>query len=387
MGAVSTTILLGLLTCVIIGAIYLRVWFSSRDRLDYFYFFLTAFTIAGYAAAELRMMHALTGEAYLSALNIGHWFAWASYITFLLFIWHYLHAGRAWLFWIAAVLRTAGFVINLISPVSINFTEVTGVKQVTFFGEALSVAVGTRNPLMAIGHVGTVLILFYCIDASITVWRRGDRGLASWVGASAILFIGGRLLDTVLVMWGIVEFPLTVSLIVLVDEIKRSFGAWGGIGQGSRKPAERLADILVAKCHGYPFVDGRSGCLIVVGQLPEQFTVGGFLHIFVGEAGNFLVSVENQANPVVAGAFLQKWPHAAGTPKRNYVCLGDQQDRIRQLAKQTGSAVHAIGAVHYHETELRYEKIEQAGQFSRGWRQGKWLRGRSQKLQSALALR
>src|SRR5436190_295217 len=211
MGAVSTTILLGLLTCVIIGAIYLRVWFASRDRLDYFYFFLTAFTIAGYAAAELRMMHALTGDAYLSALNIGHWFAWASYITFLLFIWHYLHAGRAWLFWIAAVLRTTGFVINLISPVSLNFTEVTGVKQVTFFGEALSVAVGTRNPLMAIGHAGTVLILFYCIDASITVWRRGDRGLASWVGASAILFIGGRLLDTVLVMWGIVEFPLTVS--------------------------------------------------------------------------------------------------------------------------------------------------------------------------------
>ena len=64
------------------------------------------------------------------------------------------------------------------------------------------------------------------------------------------------------------EFPLAVSLIVLVHEIQRSFGAWGGVRQGSRKPAERLADILVAKCHGYPFVDGRSGCLVVVGQLP-----------------------------------------------------------------------------------------------------------------------
>ena len=211
MGAVSTTVLLGLLTCVIIGAIYLRVWFASRDRLDYFYFSLTAFTIAGYAGAELRMMHALTGDAYLSALNFGHFFAWTSYITFLLFLWHYLRSGRAWLFWTAVILRSLAFIIHLMSPAGINFTEVTGVKQVVFFGESLSIAVGTRNPLMVIGHAGTVLILFYCIDASITVWRRGERGLASWVGATAILFIGGRLLDSMLVMWGFVQFPLTVS--------------------------------------------------------------------------------------------------------------------------------------------------------------------------------
>src|SRR5436190_256497 len=162
MGAVSTTILLGLLTCVIIGAIYLRVWFASRDRLDYFYFSLTAFTIAGYAGAELRMMHALTGDAYLSGLNFGHFFAWSSYITFLLFLWHYLRAGRTWLFWTAVILRSIAFIIHLMSPAGINFTEVTGVKQVVFFGESLSIAVGARNPLMVIGHAGTVLILFYC---------------------------------------------------------------------------------------------------------------------------------------------------------------------------------------------------------------------------------
>jgi PAS domain S-box-containing protein len=211
MHALSASIYLGMAACVLLGAIYLRIWFSSRSRISLLYFSISAFSVGAYAAVELQMMHSETAEDYLVFLNGGHVVAWASYVSFLLFIRHYLNSTRTWIFWTGVTLRSTALLINFLSPVNINFTSVAGITKMRFLGETLSVIDGTRNPLMIIGHIGTAWILIYCIDAAFTLWRRGGRADAVWVGGSAVLFMGGRLLDTVLVMWGLVNIPLTAS--------------------------------------------------------------------------------------------------------------------------------------------------------------------------------
>ena len=211
MNVVSTSILIGLLLCVVLGGLYLRIWLGQRKRLAYLYFAISAFSGAFYGASELSMMHAADPHAYLFALNWGHIAAWAWYVSFMLFIWHYFSASRSWIFWTGTSIRTIYLLINFVSPVNANFAEIPVLKQVVFLGEAFSVVVGPRNPLMIVGHIGTVWILAYCVDTAVTVWRRGDSGMATWVGISSVMFIGGRLLDTVLVMWGFVEKPLTVT--------------------------------------------------------------------------------------------------------------------------------------------------------------------------------
>lgn len=211
MNVVSTTVSIGLLLCVVLGAVYLRIWFGQRKRPAYLFFSISAFATAAYAGSELRMMHAATVDQYLFALNWGHLVAWASYISFMLFVWHYLGASRSWIFWTGAIIRTVYLVVNFISPVNANFSEIPVLKQVVFLDETLTVAVGARNPFMLLGHIGSAWILIYCIDTAITVWRRGEGRMARWVGGSAVVFIGGRLVDTVLVMWGFVQAPLTVT--------------------------------------------------------------------------------------------------------------------------------------------------------------------------------
>jgi PAS domain S-box-containing protein len=211
MHALSASIYLGMAACVLLGAIYLRIWFSSRSRTALLYFSISAFCVAAYAAVELQMMHADTADAYLFTLDWGHVVAWASYVSFMLFLRHYLNSTRTWIFWTGVTLRSTALLINFLSPVNINFTAIAGIKKVEFLGETLSVVDGTRNPLMIIGHLGTAWILIYCIDAAFTLWRRGAQSEAGWIGGSAVLFMGGRLLDTVLVMWGLVNIPLTAS--------------------------------------------------------------------------------------------------------------------------------------------------------------------------------
>ena len=207
----ATLILVGQVSCLIIGALYLRVWLKDRSRRDILFFSISALSLVGYAACEIQMMHAQSVAGYVRALYIGHIFSWSSHVSFGLFVLFHFKSGNSWILWSGLGLRTAAFIITLFSEFTINFTEVTGLKSIEFYGETLSIPVGTRNPLMVIAHTGTFLILIYCIVTAVSVWRRGERRHAAWFGGSVVLFVGGRFADTMLVMWGFVDFPLTTS--------------------------------------------------------------------------------------------------------------------------------------------------------------------------------
>ena len=65
---------------------------------------------------------------------------------------------------------------------------------------------GMANPWGLLSSVSLVLLLIFFVDATITVWRRGDRRRALFVGGSMIF---GAILawHVPLVIWGIIEVP------------------------------------------------------------------------------------------------------------------------------------------------------------------------------------
>ena len=101
-------------------------------------------------------------------------------LSFVAFVRRYLHAGRAWLAWSIYGLRTLVLILNFSFPVSINFREITGLRQFSLGGEAVSVPIGTPNPWGFLSNVSLLLLLIFSLDATITLWRRGDRRRA-WV--------------------------------------------------------------------------------------------------------------------------------------------------------------------------------------------------------------
>ena len=65
---------------------------------------------------------------------------------------------------------------------------------------------GVANPWGLLSSVSLVLLLIFFVDATVIVWRRGDRRRALFVGGSMIF---GAILawHVPLVIWGIIEVP------------------------------------------------------------------------------------------------------------------------------------------------------------------------------------
>src|SRR5213079_2456980 len=117
-----------------------------------------------------------------------------------------LRAGRRWLAWSIYGLRTLLLIFNFISPVSVNFRTITDIHHFSWGGEIVSVPVGLPNPWGLISSFSLLLLLIFSVDATITVWRRGDRRRGLLVGGSMIF---GAILawHVPLVIWGVIEVP------------------------------------------------------------------------------------------------------------------------------------------------------------------------------------
>jgi len=67
--------------------------------------------------------------------------------------------------------------------------------------------VGIPNPWSLLNEVVLLLLLIFFVDATITVWRRGDRQRALLVGGSIIFFGMIVVAQVALVVWGVIEVP------------------------------------------------------------------------------------------------------------------------------------------------------------------------------------
>src|SRR5438093_1685130 len=192
--------------CLTLAAFYCAVWCKQRQTWAHLLFSCSAVAAAAICALELAMMNAQTVEQYQTLVRWVHVPAWVLTVSFVAFVQLYLRAGRAWLAWSIYSLRTLVLILNFIFPVSINFRAITDIRHFSWVGEIVSVPVGIPNPWGLLSQVSLLLLLIFSVDATITVWRRGDRRRALLVGGSMIF---GAILawHVPLVIWGAIEVP------------------------------------------------------------------------------------------------------------------------------------------------------------------------------------
>jgi PAS domain S-box-containing protein len=196
--------------CLTLAAFYGAVWSKQRANRAYLLFSCSAVAAAVISAFELRMMNATTVEQYQLLMRWIHVPVWVLTLSFVAFVRLYLHAGRPWLAWSIYVLRTVVLILNFLFPVSINFNRITGIRHFSWAGDTISVPLGIPNPWGLLSQISLLLLVIFSIEATITVWRRGDRRRALLVGGS--MFFGAILAWHVpMVIWGIIEAPFFLA--------------------------------------------------------------------------------------------------------------------------------------------------------------------------------
>jgi len=198
--------------CFTLAGIYLLVWCKQRQGWVYLLFSCSAAAAGIIAEFELMSMHAQTAAQYGALLRWAHLPVWMLLVSIVWFGRLYLRAGRLWLAWSVSGLRTLALFLNFLFTPNINFREITSLRHLSWWGgETVSAPVGVPNPWTLVGQLSVVLLLVFFVDATITVWRRGERRRALVVGGSTICFITLSLGQSALVIWGIVESPFFIS--------------------------------------------------------------------------------------------------------------------------------------------------------------------------------
>ncbi len=193
--------------CLTLAGIYLLVWCKQREGWAHLLFTFTAVAAAAIAAFELAMMHAETVGRYEALIRWIHVPVWVLIVSVVSFVRLYLRAGRPWIAWSICGLRTLVLILDFIFTPNLNFRHITSLRQFPWGGgEIISVPIGVANPWGLLSSVSLLLLLIFFVDATITVWRRGDRRRALVVGGSMIF---GAILawHVPLVIWGIIDIP------------------------------------------------------------------------------------------------------------------------------------------------------------------------------------
>jgi two-component system, LuxR family, sensor kinase FixL len=198
--------------CLTLALMHVIIWCNDRAAKASLVFSVMAAGVAAFAACELALMLAQTPEAYGAIMRWGHLPAWIIVVALVAFVRLYLRAGRRWLAWTIVGLRTFCLLLNFIFSPNLNFRAITGLKHIRFLGDTVSLGEGVPNPWMLLAQLSLLLVVIFVADATLAVWRRGERRQAMVVGGSIVLFSLASTADAAVILWGFVHVPLTVSL-------------------------------------------------------------------------------------------------------------------------------------------------------------------------------
>ena len=201
--------------CLTLALMYLAVWCRERESFVRLLFSCIAASAALIAAYELQLIRADTSEEYCAILRWRAVPVWVLVLSLVGFTRLYLRAGRSWLAWSACSLKTLTLIINFVFTPSLYYLEITALRQLSWGGEEASIVLGTPSPWSLLNQVTLLLLLVFFADATITVWRRGDRQRALIVGGTTTFFGAMVMAQFALVVWGIIQVPLFGSFAYL----------------------------------------------------------------------------------------------------------------------------------------------------------------------------
>jgi PAS domain S-box-containing protein len=189
-------------------------------------FAIAALAVAGMAAAEVAILHSQTPEEFGRALQWAHLPAFIMVVAIFGFVRLYFGTGRLWLGAMACATRFVTLAINFAEPPNVNFREITSLRHFEFLGETVAQPDGILSPWTRLAQLSLLLLLAFVIDASISLWRRGepeDRRRAIVVGGSVTIFVTLSAGVSALILENMLEVPNFVSLSFLAIITAMSF--------------------------------------------------------------------------------------------------------------------------------------------------------------------
>jgi two-component system sensor kinase FixL len=265
--------------CFTLAVMHLLVWFKKRSAWANLFFSLSSWSVAAYAVCELWLMRSQTPGEFGIALQWLHVPTWGIVVSLIAFTRVYLRAGRLWLAWAACGARTLALLLNFGPAANLNYREVSALRHVPFLGEAVSVGEGARNPWMLVGQLSLLLFVVFVADASLAAWRNGDRRLALVVGGSAVFFAAGAALESILILWGIIEAPLTATLLFqglvaamgyqLSIDVLRAARLTDDLREQRKQAEEQFRLVVEASPNGVVLVNGE-GRVVLVNRETER---------------------------------------------------------------------------------------------------------------------
>ena len=202
--------------CLALATIYFVLWCNQRKSWMHLAFSCSAAAGAALAAFELALLRAQTTEQYGVIVRWAQLPVWVLVVSLVVFVRLYLRAGRQWLAWTACCVRTLALILNFLFIPNLSYREITSLRRLSWWGgQTVSAPVGVTNPWILVAQLSSLLLIVFFIDATITVWRQGDRQRALRVGGSLILFSLIAIGEALLVVWGIIQVPFLVCFAIL----------------------------------------------------------------------------------------------------------------------------------------------------------------------------
>src|SRR5436309_2828965 len=201
--------------CLTLATMYLAVWCRERESFVHLLFSCIAASAALIAAYELQLIRADTPEEYGAILRWRPLSTWVLVLSLVAFTRLYLRAGRSWMALSACGLQTLTVIVNFVFTPNLYYQEITAVRQLPWGGETASIPLGTPSPWSLLNQATLLLLLAFFVDATITVWRRGDRERALIVGGTTTFFGAIVAAQFAFVTLGIIEVPSFASLAYL----------------------------------------------------------------------------------------------------------------------------------------------------------------------------
>ena len=201
--------------CLMLMVLNLLIWRENRQWSNLL-FSVMALAITTQAFFELWLMKSQTPEEMIMVVRWGNVSIWVLIVSLVGFVLLHLQAGRVWLAGVIVALRTFSLLLNFLIGQNLNYLEITRVRHTRFLGETISIVAGVQNPWMIIGQLSVVLLVVFAVDATISVWRRGNKQLALISGGSIIVFVLAAIIHSALVLWGIITWPIMTSFFFMV---------------------------------------------------------------------------------------------------------------------------------------------------------------------------
>ena len=218
-------------TALTLAGVHGFLWLLDRRTSANLAFCVVAISVAGISMTELGMMHSASPAEYGAWVRRFHLPNFLAIVGLIAFVRLEFGTGRLWLAATVVVLRTLLLVLNFALHPNANWSEISSLRTVTFFGEPVSV-VGSAvvQPFQWVATLANLLFIAYIADAFIQTLRTGDperRRKAFVIYGGVLAFVAVAILEAQLVVWGVVRMPVVIGppflilMVAITYEISR----------------------------------------------------------------------------------------------------------------------------------------------------------------------